>query len=261
MLKYVVIFIPVLWACATAGPPVPVPAAGGGEDFWDMTPLDNELIFIGAAAFHVDQEAAVRFALEDAARKAALFHAVKGGTLREEYIGSGFLDYRSESASVLDFSQDYRSYVGRLRFDPETDIREEQWSVFVRTRFPAPAGFTVRYDRDAGTGKPRWVTLPPVEISGFLAGVGFANPHLVHKDTVIASYESAILSLINGVSNTIHVEAVTSGESGARSSIRSTSRSSASLEGFYVLDLWVEPETRAVWTLAIAREGKPQPDF
>lgn len=261
MLKYLFFFIPVFWACTSVEAPVPVPAAdipGVEREFWDTTPLDNELVFIGAAGFHLDQDAALRLALEDAARKAALFHAVRGRSLREEYTGSGFLDYRYESASVLDFNQDYRAYIEQLRFDPERDVRMDRWSVFVRARFTAPYEFKVSYERSAGTGKPRWVSFPPVEISGFLAGVGFANPRLVHKDTVIASYENAILSIIDRVSNTMHIEWVNSGDSGSftPSSIRSSSLSSASLEGFYVLDVWVEPETRAVWTLAIAREGK-----
>jgi hypothetical protein len=264
MLKYLLLFIPVFLACPSVEVPVPAPAADiieGDRGFWDMTPRDNELVFIGVAGFHLDQDAALRLALEDAARKAALFHAVRARSLREEYIGSGFLDYRYESASVLDFNQNYRSYVEQLRFDSERDIRMDRWTVFVRARFTAPYEFRVFYERSAGPGKPRWVSFPPVEISGFLAGVGFANPRLAHKDTVIASYENAILSLIDRVSNTMHIELVNSGDSGssAPSSIRSSSLSSASLEGFYVLDVWVEPETRAVWTLAIAREGKAQP--
>jgi hypothetical protein len=99
---------------------------------------------------------------------------------------------------------------------------------------------------------------PPVDISGYAVGVGYAGRRDAHRDTVIASYENAILAIIQNQS--INVWGASIGFHGSGfldySELNQKGMSANGvLTGFYVLEIWMDPATRAVWTLAIARSG------
>jgi hypothetical protein len=173
-------------------------------------------------------------------------------------IGSGFLDYRSEHQGALHYDEEgYGNYREALEFDPKQDVRIEHQAVFVRTRYRASRSLPVKHRYTAKNERPQWVDNPPRQISGFWVGVGFAGPRLYHKDTVIASYENAVFSIIESISNivTSKVESVqNSGSAFSSLSVVNTNEVTASgtLGGFYVLETWTDPATKAVWTLAIA---------
>jgi hypothetical protein len=126
----------------------------------------------------------------------------------------------------------------------------------VRTLYNPSAAFSVSYTRSSIEGKPAWVLSPPSEISGHAAGVGFAGPRGYYKDTVIVSYENAALQIVNNLSSTAHGENSSSSASsgGGHGSSEYWLAGAAALNNFYVLDFWVDPQTRAVWTLAVARQ-------
>jgi hypothetical protein len=244
--------------------PAALPELPEVPDHWDTRPAGGELIFIGAAGERLDREEAVALALQDAARRLAFFHAVGGYISEQEYTGAGFLDYQQQTDAALSWDTNYESYLGALSYDPEVDVFTERRAVFVRTRYTPEARVRLDYARPPPNTKPWWVDMPPKEISGFQAGVGVAGPRLYYKDTIIASYENAVYSLIRAVSNRLHSsqETVQGNLSGSyRSDIRNTTKASGALRGFYILDTWTDPASLAVWTLAIVREGLENPEY
>jgi hypothetical protein len=249
-----------LFSC-TGSPDSKVSPAVDG-DFWNLSPVNekNELIFIGVAGVRINQQEAIDLALEDAARRVAFFQAVSGELLQRVEIGTGFLDYRSENQATLHYDEEgYRKYRDVLVFDPEQDVRIEHQAVFVRTRYQASRSFLIRHRYAAKYERPQWVDNPPKQISDFWVGVGFAGPRLYHKDTVIASYENAVFSIIASISNTVTAKIETTQDSGRTFSSFSAINShevsaSGTLRGFYVLETWTDPATKAVWSLAIAEK-------
>jgi hypothetical protein len=254
----VLAFIVSVYSCSSS-PSVPEAPPPEPFDFWDTRPIGDELFFLGAAGVRLNMQEAVDFALEDAARRVAFFQSIGGTISHHENIGSGFFDYSSENENTLQFDEEYKNYIDALSYDPDTDVFTENQAVFVRTRYRSANGIALEYTRNSQGGKPRWVDNPPGKISGFLAGVGFAGPRLYYKDTVVASYENAVFSIIKSVSNEVTSLQETTRFSGNSFSsatvINNETSASGTLKGFYVLDTWTDPATRAVWTLAIAREG------
>ncbi|MDR1031043.1 MAG: hypothetical protein LBL76_09255 [Treponema sp.] len=230
-------------------------------DFWNLSPVNaekNELIFIGVAGVRMNHQEAIDLALEDAARRVAFFQAVGGEVLQRVEIGSGFFDYRSENQATLHYDEEgYQKYREVLVFDPEQDVRIEHHAVFVRTRYQASQSLLIKHQYATKHKRPQWVDNPPKQISDFWVGVGFAGPRLYHKDTVIASYENAVFSIITSISNTVSAKVETTQNSGeifsSFSAINSQEVSaSGTLRGFYVIETWTDPATKAVWSLAIA---------
>ncbi|MDR3114818.1 MAG: hypothetical protein LBU25_04795 [Treponema sp.] len=248
-----------LFSCA--GSPNPQGSVPLDQDFLNFSPVEeekNELIFIGVAGVRMNRQEAIDLALEDAARRVAFFQRVSGEVLHRVEIGTGFLDYRSEHEATLHYDNEgYGNYREALEFDPEQDVWIEHQAVFVRTRYRASQSLPIKHRYAAKTERPQWVDNPPKRISGFWVGVGFAGPRLYHKDTVIASYENAVFSIIESISNTVtsKVESVQDSR-GAFSSFSAVNsnevKASGTLGSFYVLETWTDPLNKAVWTLAIA---------
>ncbi|MDR0630216.1 MAG: hypothetical protein LBG24_11410 [Treponema sp.] len=250
-----------LFSCAGSPDSQVSPYVDVDQDFWNLLPVNgenSELIFIGVAGVRMNRQEAIDLALEDAARRVAFFQRVAGEVLHRVEIGTGFLDYRSEHQAALHYdAEGYGTYREALEFDPEQDVRIEHQAVFVRTRYRASRSLPVKHRYAVKNERPQWVDNPPKQISGFWVGVGFAGPRLYHKDTVIASYENAVFSIIESISNTVSskVESVqdSGGAFSAFSVVNSNEvRASGTLGGFYVLETWTDPATKAVWTLAIA---------
>ncbi|MDR3172203.1 MAG: hypothetical protein LBU17_11375 [Treponema sp.] len=258
MSNYFIVFLSILmvFSC-TSFTPLPEPSSGipvsRRKAFWDSTPNTNELIFLGVAGDNLYKQKAITLALEDAARRVAFYQSVGGTMVYHEGHGIGFLDFRFDSDTTLDYDQDYRQYIAYLHFDPDRDVFEENQSVFVRTRYRTQGPLAIKYNYVTKNGTPRWINKPPTEIAGYLAGVGFAGPRMFHKDTVIASYENAVFDIVKSVSSRMYAK-----QEMLMNSMNTTSVTTISgmLRGFYVLETWTNPKTQAVWTLAIAREGK-----
>ncbi|MDR3341832.1 MAG: hypothetical protein LBT14_03415 [Treponema sp.] len=267
MLKhgYVIGFVLMLCACAGSPPHDPEVAfegvAQGEMIFFNTAPLNNELVFIGVAGIRFNRDEAIRFALEDAAKKVAFFHGIEGRVEYSEQKGLGFLDYSSANKTSLDFDQDYQRYIEELEYDPETDVLIDNLVVFVRTRYTGWNSIRINHRFSSTKTKPEWVENPPKELFGLYAGVGYANPRLYHKDTVIASYENAVHTIITNIFSEVHGSSETTKDSqdtlgsfNARTG--GTVSAQGKLTGFYVLEIWVDPVNRAVWTLTVAEEGE-----
>jgi hypothetical protein len=266
LFAFVFFFCFYLFSCGTSAPvekPV-LPAAGFDESvsergFWNAVPLNNELIFHGAAGLLSDREESIRLALEDAARKLAVFYTVEGRFSSYTNIGAGALDYRSDIQTSLTYDQDYRRYVEELDFDPGMDMLQRGNVIFVRARYRPPAPVAIPYIPlpFAENGKPGWIDNPPL-VSGYTVGVGYAGRHASPGDTVNYSFENAVFSIIKNTSALVS-ERLESFQGSGAYDFSSTSNSAlfarGILRGFYALDTWTDPQTQAVWTLALAREA------
>jgi hypothetical protein len=251
-----------LGACVSPPPPPllaePESALPTAVNFWDTTPSQG-LVFIGAAALRSNRDESVNLALQDIARKISIFNAVEGQFLSYNKTGSGFFDYAMDTRTSLLFNQDYLGFVESLDYDPDTDVLQIDNSIFVRARFNGPDSAPIRYrlpPAEAGSARPGWIDSPPAEIAGHRVGVGYAGRRANRRDTVNASFEAAIFSIIREVASQVSTEALNYRGAGTfdyRVAHDTTISARGKLEGFYALDAWIDPSTMGVWTLAIAR--------
>jgi hypothetical protein len=175
--------------------------------------------------------------------------------------GSGFLEYRADTVSSLDYDKDYLKYAEDLVYDEDRDILGWENSLFIRARYPRTGGETPPAGISAGiplNGPPAWVNTLPEGTPGYVYGVGFAGRRIYHRDTVNASCEAAAFSLIRNLSGQVTgstAEVWKDGAFGYSGAAGASVSSALGLEGFYVLEIWIDPASKAVWTLALARKN------
>jgi hypothetical protein len=219
------------------------------ESYWISTPSNGALIIVGVANRQTKQQDAITNALHDAAQKAAHYHGIKGKITRVLNQGSGFLDFYSDAVFELEYDTEYEKYLSALSFDPARDVFVEHDAVIVRCTYTGVNPGTVSYDHGHVEGKPRWVSKPPQEIAGYMAEVGFAKTQRRLKDTLAKSRESALASLIARLSTQV----LTNDRDGTILYSNTLQISEGELVNFFVLETWIEPQTRSVWTLAVAK--------
>jgi hypothetical protein len=251
------VFLLLMGACSS---PPPSPESSGQDNFWNSVPSGN-LVFIGGANLRSSRDESVRLALEDIARKIAVFYAVEGEFVSYNKTGSGFFDYSSNTWSSIAYNEDYLGFTEDLEYDSGVDIIQIDNTIFVRARFRGPERIHLDYQAPpAGEGRPLWVDSPPAEISGYRVGLGYAGRRASHRDTVNASFEAAVFSIIRaafGQAAAGDVGYRGSGTFDYRSASDAVVRARGRLKGFYVLDTWMDPSNMGVWTLAIARPALP----
>jgi hypothetical protein len=237
-----------------------------GRDFRDSTPHNGGLVFLGAAQYDgyrpdLERDRAIERALDDAARKAAFFYSVGGRVaLNESRASTSFLDYQNESQKELfEDAEAYKMYRDDLEYDKDFDIFEDKdmfgkRALFVRARYTKANLSGISYDKGKSNERPKWVDSPP-KIEGYLVAVGFTTYRSNFKNTIVNSYENAVYALIGTdtqVRGSITQTLVSSGGSNIES--ENTQEASGHLSGFYVLEIWQDPKTSDVYTLAIAKE-------
>jgi hypothetical protein len=223
---------------------------------WSTVPAGGKLVIIGAAGRQIKKEDAVMLALEDAAKKAAFFHGIYGYTETFVQSGSAYYDFDSGKSVEFVYDDEYIKYVDRFEFDEKQDVFEEEDSVFVRVRFDASLGSQLNFRPTAAGNTPEWIRTPPKDLGGYTVGVGFSLRHSYYKDAVIASYEAAAASILNKLHSRAG-SAADSLEANGYSDARTMEMQVAEgfLIEFYVLETWVDPSDKSVWTLAIAKNG------
>jgi hypothetical protein len=182
-----------------------------------------------------------------------MYHWVYGNLIEWQYIGPSFFDYDMDSVNWLEYDELLEVYMDRLTFDPDKDLTRDHNGV-TYIRFSYPANFPVNISYWIGQnldGSPEWTTRPPESINGFIVGVGRSGRQERYSNTLRRSYEAAVISIVSKVSTSMETTD-TATQSQAGSQIRR--ESTAILSNFLVLEIWEDPETGAVWTLAIARE-------
>jgi hypothetical protein len=221
---------------------------------WITRPDDSALIIIGISGTRSKPEAEIENALDDAARKAAMFYGIRGSIDSVHAVGPGFLDWYFESEVNLEYDAGYEQYKESLTFDPQSDVLRAGGAVFVRFRHSAgiPQGIQYSSSRNAD-GSPEWIRRPP-RIEGFLTGVGYAGKHQRLQDAVMRSFETAAAALLVQQSQEVESEAASSSEAGSYNG--SLQHSAGGLAQFLVLEWYIDPKTQGVYTLAIAKSGE-----
>jgi hypothetical protein len=259
--KIIIIFFLFAFSGCKSNPSKPDAGESGkpGEiDFWNTGYAYGGLIFYGVAGIYSKKEDSIRLALEDAAKKVAIFNMVEGRYLSSTSMGAGFFDYRSKTETSLKYDENYKNYVETLIFDPEQDVIQSNNAIFVRVRYRSsmPVPIHYWYSSFQNISKPHWVDNPP-HIPGYMVGVGYAGRRSAHQDTITVSYENAIFSLITTMYGFVKEE-ITNVHGSGTFDFSATNNYELSavgvLNNFYVLDTWVDPANLSVWTLAVAKE-------
>jgi hypothetical protein len=219
----------------------------------DTSPREGRLVFLGVAGIRSRIQESVDLALEEAARRVAIFREVGGELSTLSAKGGRLLDYRAESTASLRFDAAYKDYLETLEFDENSDVLRSENAIFVRVRYPGSLDLPYR---PSGPGKPFWIETPPETIGEYIVGVGYAGRRDAHRDTVIASYENAVFSIIRDLSAVSWGQNIDyRGEGFLDISFTSQQGIDAkgSLMGFYALETWTDPGDKSVWTLAVAK--------
>jgi hypothetical protein len=260
-----------LFSACTSGP-VSVPAPSSGlivetppellrSSFFSSASTRDGLVFIGVAGRRSNSKETLQLALEDAARRVTIFHEVSGEYAVESNTGSGAFDYAHNTYTALYYNEAGSTrYIDALEFNADTDTLEMENTFFVRTVYPAALPVPVRY-RPSYSGpdqKPNWVDTPPLEIEGYEVGVGYSGRYASLADTYINSRNNAIFAIIRNVNSTLRSNNVLYQDTGRlfgyKTSSDNVTYSYGVLTGFYVLDTWLDPHAKTVWTLAIAKK-------
>ena len=244
-----------------AAPSDSTPAASRVQpSFFPSAPAGNGLVFIGAAGKRSNPKETLQFALEDAARRVSVFHEVTGEYAVVNNIGSGAFDYTHNTYTSLYYDKEgAQRYVDALRFNADTDTLEIENTFFVRAVYASGLPVPVKY-RPVYRGadrKPDWVDNPPAKIEGYEVGVGFSDRHALLADAYANSCNNAIFAIIrnvNTVSRGNNVLYNAGGLFGYKTASDNVTYSYGVLTGFYVLDTWIDPQAKTVWTLAIAKK-------
>jgi len=251
-----------LFCMACKGGPPPVAAinvpAEVPSSFFLSLPDEDGLVFIGSTGKRSNPKETLRLALEDAARQAAVFHKVSGEFTIVNNIGSGAFDYVNDTSTSLNYDiEGAEQYADSLYFNADTDTLETENTFFVRTTYGSALPFPLSYSPiHRVEQKPDWVDNPSLEIEGYEVGVGYSGRHSSLSDTYKNSSRNAVFDIIRKI-NTISESSdmlYQSTESlfGYKTSNNNTVHSYGTLTGFYVLDTWMDPHEKSVWTLAIA---------
>jgi len=219
---------------------------------WITVPKQNELIVIGVSGLQTRREAEIENARRDAAGKISMFYSVQA-VVESMQITGGFLDHVANTSITVEFDQELERYIDRLTFDPERDLFIRDNAVFIRFTYPAsfPGNISYHFGRNPN-GSPRWTNSPPQEINGFKVGVGFSRRQARIRDTIMRSAESAVAALVSRVSSVVQAGETSTfvfGDTHVRH------QSIGRLTHFTILEIWIDPDTESVWTLAVARNA------
>jgi hypothetical protein len=250
-----------LTTCSTGPSSLPQTSkAVSVSSFFSSMPSGNELVFIGAVGRRSNRADTLKLAIEDAAKRVAIFHGVYGEYAVEINVGSGAFDYTNNVYSAMYFNEGGSSqYIDSLKYNVSIDTIEIDNVFFIRTTYtsalPYPVNYRPTYNRE---GKPDWIENPPHQINGYEVGVGFAGRHSSMADTYTVSRNNAIYAIIRNINSVLQSRDtlyLNSGNLfGYKTSNDNVISSYGTLNGFYVLDTWIDQTTKTIWTLAVARK-------
>jgi hypothetical protein len=220
---------------------------------WVTTPSGSALTVIGVSNPMVRRQDEIAAAKEDAAKKVSMYYGIQGKIESVNSAGTGFFDYQYDSNVELSYDTDFEKYKGRLAFDPDNDVLVTREGTFVRFQYVA-AVLEINYSAGIANGRPNWVgNSGKPEIEGCLTAVGFSRNQIRLKDAILKSTEDAAVRMIEGLSTAVNVKEISVTGQSSSSLIHTVSE--GELYGFQVIEFWIEPETRYVYTLAAARAG------
>jgi len=221
---------------------------------WIAGSTDSTVTIIGVSSPMMKRDAEIAAAKEDAAKKAAMYYGVQGKIETTHGGGANFFDYISDSRVEVVYDKDYTKYIEQLTFDQKNDVLITKEAIFIRFKLAAAAksiNYTAKTD---GNGRPTWTTsrqLP--QFNGFITVVGFAQKQRYLKDTIYKATEAAVARIVETLSTKVSEKIVASAGSGNADNY---SVSKGKLVNFHVIEFWVEPKTKNVYTLAIAKAAQ-----
>jgi hypothetical protein len=242
----IIAFVLILCACVTSETPeTPV-------SHIITQPNQDSLVILGVSARLSTRANEVAVATEMAARKVAMYHGLIASFEEVQIIGAGFFDYVHDIHSWVNYDQQLEKYMDRLSFDPDKDLfRDSRGNVFIRFSYPAifPGIINYQFEKRAD-GRPEWIRQPPGEINGFIAGVGRSGRLERFADTFTKSCEAAAVAIAANISTMIETTDMTIEN---QTALQFHRQSMANMTHFFILETWIDPQTGAVYTLAIAQ--------
>jgi hypothetical protein len=241
----------ILFACASNGTVrTELGSSAMPPNFLLTLPRPGVLTIIGVSGPLLKRESEIDAAREDAARKAAMYHGIRASYEARQSMGTGIFGNQVSSSLTMTYDEFLEPYMDKLSFDPNHDVVRNN-AVFIRFTYPAafPGSISYTFTRNLD-GSPGWTTRRPQNINGFIVGVGYSARQFRRQNTFIKSYESAVAELVSQLPTQV---TITDTIDGSRSTSTMTMLSTGNLSHFTVLEIWVEPNTQAVWTLAIAQ--------
>jgi len=244
----------VLCACVSSG------AANSGtnsrqayDSFLITLPGPGTLTIIGVSGRQSKREAEIELALEDAARKASMYNGVWVSYETVHNIGANFFDYYTGSEINLEYDRELDKYKDKLFFNENRDLMAEERGIIIRFNFAAsfPKSISYSFTRNLD-GRPDWISNPPGKINGLISGVGYSGRLSRFSDTFERSCDAAAADIVSRLSTVV---ATKDTSAGYQNTSLIYQLSEGYLEQFLVLEIWIDPVTQAVWTLAVAGNG------
>jgi hypothetical protein len=229
-------------------------AAWPGENagHWVTLPAEGQLVILGVSNRRLTREGEIESARDDAARKLLFYHGLTGKirTAVSGSTGPGGMQGSTETSLEPLAAVDLPALREALRFNPEKDVMRNGGAVFVRFTCPAAGAKNLHYESSPlVNGQPPWIRRPPA-IDGYITALGFAGPQRHVRETVNKSYENAAAALI--AMQSALLETIDRDSPGREASSHIVETAEGLLTGFLALEMWIDPATKAVWTLAAA---------
>jgi hypothetical protein len=217
----------------------------------------GNLAFTGVSEKLSNREESVQAALKDAARRLSFFNSISGYSVSQEQSRGGTFDFYINSDRHLLYDDKLEEYLDQLIFDPSADVFEFNNAVFVITHVTSDVSMPLFRGHSWKNERPGWIDTPPSEIEGFIAGTGFSSRLSSHSDTVIKSYENAVIGIIENINIRFRgKQQIYQNNSGAfdyyLDSLNETG-AIGELKNFYIIESWTDPKNLSVWTLAVAK--------
>jgi len=233
-----------------------IPCYGKGNQDQTINAQTSVLTFTGVSGKLSSREESIQAALKDAARQLSFFYSVRGYSVKQEQNGGGTFDFDINSVYRLLYDDELDKYLEQLVFNPATDIFENNNAVFVIVHIASDVPMPLYRGHSFRNERPRWIDTPPAEIEGFVAGTGFSSRLSSHSDTVIKSYEKAVIGIIENMNIRIRGKQQSFNNSSVFDSYQDSSNETSAigeLLNFYIIESWTDPKTLSVWTLAVAK--------
>jgi len=212
---------------------------------------DNKLTVIGISNSMLRRQDEIAAAKEDAARKVAMYFGIQGSIEVINSTSGNFFDYVHDSSAELIFSTNHDQYIDKLTFDPQIDVLTTNEGVFIRFQYEVTVS-DINYSARIQSDRPVWTrNQGKPEIEGYVTSVGFSKNRQKLKDTVLRATEDAVERMIADLSTTVNTREVSATGQGSSSVVQT--RSEGKISGFRIIEIWIEPNTRSVYTLAIGK--------
>ena len=214
-------------------------------------PFNNRLIVIGISNPMLRRQEEIDAAKEDAARKVAMFYGIHGKIESVTGTNDNFFESNHIYNAELRYDSNYERFIEELTYDPAKDVLITNEGIFIRFQHETTVT-SFNYNARLINNRPTWTrNQDKPEIEGYAVSVGFARNQRRLKDTINKSIEDAISRMIEDQSTAVNTRDVSSSGQGASSSIHTISE--GKLNNFQIIEIWIEPGTRFVYTLAVAR--------